>query len=50
LLHNNLLFCVMQICHHGMTHPWVVDGGDRLQMWRVAAIILNKQWWTANKG
>jgi len=26
-----------------MTHPWVVDGG-------VAANILNKQSWTADKG
>jgi hypothetical protein len=37
-------------CHHGVVHPWVVDGGDGLQIWRVAANILNKQLWTADKG
>jgi hypothetical protein len=30
-------------CHHGMAHPQVADGGDALQIWRVAAIILNNQ-------
>jgi hypothetical protein len=30
-------------CHHGMVHPQVADGGDVLQIWRVAANILNKQ-------
>jgi hypothetical protein len=30
-------------CHHGMAHPQVADGGDGLQMWRVAAIVLNRQ-------
>jgi hypothetical protein len=30
-------------CHHGMVHPQVADGGDGLQIWRVAANILNKQ-------
>jgi hypothetical protein len=29
-------------CHHNMAHPGVADGGDGLQMWRVAANILNK--------
>jgi hypothetical protein len=29
--------------HHGMERPQVVDGGDALQVWRVAANILNKQ-------
>jgi hypothetical protein len=29
-------------CHHGMAHPQVVDRGDSLQIWRVAANILNK--------
>jgi len=33
-----------------MTHPQVADGGDGLQVWRVAANILNKQWQIANKG
>jgi hypothetical protein len=26
-----------------MAHPQVLDGGDGLQIWRVAANILNKQ-------
>jgi hypothetical protein len=30
-------------CHHGMARPQVAHGGDGLQMWRVAASILNKQ-------
>jgi hypothetical protein len=29
-------------CHHGMARPQVVDGGDGLQPWKVAVIILNK--------
>jgi hypothetical protein len=43
-------------CHHGMTRPQVADGGDGLQIWRVAANILNKQsrtannWWSSNLG
>jgi hypothetical protein len=37
-------------CHHGMAHPRVSDGGDHLQIQRVAANILNKQLWTADKG
>jgi hypothetical protein len=36
-------------CHHGMAGPQVADGGDGLQIWRVAAIILNKQSRTANR-
>jgi hypothetical protein len=36
-------------CHHGMARPQVVGGGDGLQIWRVAANILNKQSQTANK-
>jgi hypothetical protein len=35
-------------CHHSMAHPQ--DGGDGLQIWRVAANILNKQSRTADKG
>jgi hypothetical protein len=35
-------------CHHGMARPQVADGGDGLQMWRVAANILNKQSRTAD--
>jgi hypothetical protein len=26
-----------------MAHPQVVDGGDSLQIWKMAANILNKQ-------
>jgi hypothetical protein len=29
-------------CHHGMARPQVADRGDGLQIWRVAANILNK--------
>jgi hypothetical protein len=43
-------------CHHGMARPQVADVGDALQVWRVAANILNKQsrtaekWWSFNLG
>jgi hypothetical protein len=37
-------------CHHDMAHPLVADGGDGLQIWRVALNILNKQSRTAGKG
>jgi len=37
-------------CHHSTIQPQAVDGGDGLQIWRVAANVLNKQAWTANKG
>jgi hypothetical protein len=37
-------------CHHGMARPQVADGGDALQVWRVAANILNRQSPTADKG
>jgi hypothetical protein len=30
-------------CHHGMARPQVADGGDGLQIWRVAANMLNKK-------
>jgi hypothetical protein len=33
-----------------MARPQVADGGDGLQLWRVAANILNEQSRTANKG
>jgi hypothetical protein len=36
-------------CHHGMARSQVADGGDALQVWRVAANILNKQSRTADK-
>jgi hypothetical protein len=37
-------------CHHGMARPRVAAAGDGLQIWRVAAIILNKQSRTVDKG
>jgi hypothetical protein len=37
-------------CHHGMARPQVAEGGDGLQIWRVAADILNKQSRRADKG
>jgi hypothetical protein len=36
-------------CHHDMARPHVADGGDGLQILRVAANILNKQSRTADK-
>jgi hypothetical protein len=36
-------------CHRRMVRDQVADGGDGLQIWRVAASILNKQSRTANK-
>jgi hypothetical protein len=38
------------LCHHDMVRPQVAEGGKGLQIWRVAANILNKQSWTADKG
>jgi hypothetical protein len=35
-------------CHHGMARPQAADGGDSLQVWTVAANILNKQSQTAD--
>jgi hypothetical protein len=37
-------------CHHGMACPRVADRGDDLQIWRVAANMLNKQSRTADSG
>jgi hypothetical protein len=37
-------------CHHGMACSQVADGGDGLQICRVAADILNKQSRTADRG
>jgi hypothetical protein len=36
--------------HHGMARPQAADVGDFLQIWRVAANILNKQSRTADNG
>jgi hypothetical protein len=30
-------------CHHSMVRAQVADGGEGLQIWRIAAIILNIQ-------
>jgi hypothetical protein len=41
---------------HGMARPQVADRRDALQVWSVAANILNKQsrtadtWWSSSKG
>jgi hypothetical protein len=37
-------------CHYSMARPQVADGRDRLQLWRLAANILNKQPRTNDKG
>ena len=37
-------------CFHGTARPLVGDRGFSLQTWRVAANMLNKQSWTANRG
>jgi hypothetical protein len=37
-------------CHHGMARPQVADGGDGIQIWRVAANILNMLSQTADSG
>jgi hypothetical protein len=36
-------------CYHSMACPQVVDGRNGLQIWRVAANVLNKQLQTAYK-
>jgi hypothetical protein len=36
--------------HHGVARPRDANGGDGLQLCRVAVIILNKQTQTADKG
>jgi hypothetical protein len=44
-------FHVMWVpCHHGVARAQVADEGDSLQIWRLAAKILNKQSRTADKG
>jgi hypothetical protein len=39
--------CYVGPCHHVMARPRFTDGGDVLQIWRVATNILNKQSRTA---
>lgn len=38
------------LCRHGLTRPQVADGGDSLQVLRIAADILSNQYRMANKG
>jgi len=38
--------CYVGSCHHSMAQPQVVDGGDGLQMWKVAVNMLNKHFHT----
>ena len=44
------VMCHVGPCHHDMARPQVADRRDGLQMWRIAAYILNKQFRTAGKG
>ncbi|KAJ4444661.1 hypothetical protein ANN_06458 [Periplaneta americana] len=41
---------LIKIYHHGMARPQVANRGNRLQIWRVAANILNKQLRTPDEG
>jgi hypothetical protein len=50
VLHLTIIVARWVDCHHGMACPQVVDRGDSLQIWRVAANILNKQPQTADSG
>jgi hypothetical protein len=49
-----LTVCLIHVkwvpCHHGMARHQVTNGGDGLQIWRVATNILNKQSRTADRG
>ena len=56
----HLIYLFFYLCVIVLTHPWVpvtmawrvpwvADGGVGLQIWRLAAIILNKQSWTADQ-
>jgi hypothetical protein len=50
----NFLYCLIHVkwvpCRQGMACPQVADGGEGLQIWRVAVNILNKQSQKANMG
>jgi hypothetical protein len=37
-------------CHYSMARPQGADGGDTLQVWRIAVNIVNKKPQTADKG
>jgi len=41
--------CYVGPCHHAISHPWVVDGGDGFHIRRVPLKILTKQSQTTNK-
>jgi hypothetical protein len=47
---TKILYVLWVSSHHGMLCPQVVDRGYNLQIRRVAAILLNKQLQTADKG
>jgi hypothetical protein len=49
-IHPRIAPCNPWPSHHGMERPRFADGGDGLQLWRVAENILNKQSRTADKG
>jgi len=36
-------------CHRGIARPQVTDGGDGLQIWKVAADTSKKPSWTADR-
>jgi hypothetical protein len=43
-IYNNAITIFLSFhCHHGMARPQVTDGGDSLQIWRVAANTMNKE-------
>jgi hypothetical protein len=50
IFNENVIHVKWVPCHHGTARPQVADGGDGLQIWRVAANILNKQSRTADRG
>jgi hypothetical protein len=47
---SHTLLCLVGSCHQDMACDRDVDGGDALQIWRVAANILNKESRTADMG
>jgi hypothetical protein len=36
--------CYVGPCHHVMARPQVADGGDHLQIWRIAANMESDAW------
>jgi hypothetical protein len=47
---NPILHVKWVPCYQGMMCPQVANGGNCLQVWRLAANILSKQLWTTEKG